>query len=194
MNLKSLALIFCLAIGTVPLPAQGVDFFDQGAPANSSQGARIGIQGLLVSPQGDLRQAVNGRIGFQAGANWCVELGGTNELRPRLDYTRLDGGAFHPSSLTSTTTVEGVSLGADALWFFAENHRGPYAVTGANLTWWETHYQFDGNDRRTSPGLIAGIGHRFNARRALELDLDLGQFRPSYGTDSSIKGGVFYTF
>jgi hypothetical protein len=194
MNVKGLGLIFCLAIGTVPLAAQVDDFFDQAAPAGVTQGAGLGVQAFLVSPQENLRQAVDGRLGFQVGVNWSMPLGGNVELRPRLDYTRVDGGAFHPSSLTSTTTIQGVSLGADALWFFAENRRGPYAVTGLNLTWWETHYQFNGNDRETSPSLIAGIGHRFNRRLSLELDLELGQFRPSQGSESSIKAGVFYMF
>jgi hypothetical protein len=38
------------------------------------------------------------------------------------------------------------------------------------------------------------VGHRFNSSVSMEFNLDYGQFRPSVGVASSIKGGVFYRF
>ena len=119
---------------------------------------------------------------------------GGNELRPRIDYTRIDGGSFSLSSLNSTTTVQAVGVGIDYLRYLEGRRRGSYAVAGIELNWWESQYRFRGSDRETSPSLMVGVGHRFNSSWSMEFNLDWGQFRSYVGTASDIKGGVFYRF
>jgi hypothetical protein len=153
-----------------------------------------GIQGGLVFPQNDLRSAVGGRTGFTFGFHGGIDLQGGQELRPRLDYTRIDGGSFSLSSLNSTTTVQAIGIGLDYIYYVEQRRRGSYVVGGLELNWWETQNRFGGSDRETSPSLMIGVGHRFNSAVSMEFNLDYGQFRPSAGVASSIKGGVFYRF
>lgn len=159
-----------------------------------AQQTEAGIQGSLVFPQNNLRTATNGRTGFQVGFHEGIDLQGGNEVRPRIDYTRIDAGSFSLSSLSSTTTVQALSLGADYLRYLEGTRRGLYGVAGLALVWWDTQYRFSGSERKTSPSLMFGAGHRFNSSVSMEFSMDFGQFRDSVGSASSIKGGVFYQF
>jgi hypothetical protein len=179
MSVKSLLPILCLAGGMVPLCGQQTE---------------AGIQGSVLFPQQALRQATDGHVGFELGVHAAIDLQGGNEIRPRLDYTRIDGGSFSGSSLTGTTSVQGVGLGADYLRYLEDTRRGLYGAAGLELFWWNTKYRFSGSDRLTTPMVMIGVGHRFNANVAAEFDIDFGQFRSSVGTASSIKGGIFYRF
>jgi len=178
MRLKNLIPALCFA-AVLPLAAQDTE---------------AGIQGGLVFPQNDLRSAVGGRTGFTFGFHGGIDLQGGNELRPRIDYMRIDGGSFSLSSLNSTTTVQSVGIGLDFLRYLEQRRRGSYAVGGIELNWWNSQYRFGGSVRETSPSLMIGVGHRFNSSVSMEFNLDYGQFRPSVGVASSIKGGVFYRF
>jgi hypothetical protein len=177
--MRKLFPVLCLAAAMLPLAAQETE---------------AGIQGALVFPQNDLRSAVGGRTGFTFGFHEGIDLLGGNELRPRIDYTRIDGGSFSLPALNSTTTVQAVGIGVDYLRYLESRLRGAYAVAGLELNWWSTQYRFQGSQRETSPSLMIGVGHRFNAAIAMEFNLDYGQFRPSVGSASSIKGGVSYQF
>jgi hypothetical protein len=179
MNTKFLLSAFCLATSAAALFGTETE---------------AGIQGSLVFPQQDLRSATGGRTGFQVGVHGAVDLGGGSELRPRIDYTRVDGGSFSLGSLTSTTTVHGVGIGADFLKYLDERRRGLYGFGGLALTWWSSDYRFGGTTRLTSPSVIFGVGHRFNSSVGMEFSVDFGQFRSSAGAYSDIKGGVFYRF
>ena len=178
MRTKTLMTCLCLAAVMAPLSAQQTE---------------AGIQASLVFPQSDLRSAVGGRTGFQLGVHGAIDLQGGSELRPRIDFTRLDGGAFSLSS-GSTTTIEAVGIGVDYLRCLEGRRRGLYGVAGIELNWWNVKNRFSGSERETTPSLMIGAGHRFNASTAMEFNLDYGRFRPSFGTASSIKGGVFYRF
>jgi hypothetical protein len=147
-----------------------------------------------VFPQQDLRTATGGRTGFSFGVHGAIDLQGGSELRPRIDYTRVDGGSFSLASLTSTTTVTGIGIGCDYLKYLEDRRRGLYGFGGVALTWWASDYRFDGTTRLTSPSLVAGVGHRFNSSVGMEFSVDFGQFRPHFGTYSNIKGGVSYRF
>jgi len=179
MRKRSLILTLCLAAGALPLAAL------------ETEG---GIHGSLIFPQNDLHTAVGGRIGFQVGVQSGIDFGGGNELRPRIDYTRLDGGSFSLTSMSSTTTVQAVGVGVDYLRYLEEQRRGLYGVAGVSLNWWETHYRFTGNDRETSPSFMLGAGQRFNSSWSMEFNLEWGQFRPTMGSAGQIKAGVFYHF
>jgi len=179
MRTKMLMTCLCLTGFLSPLTAQQTE---------------AGIQGSLLFPQSDLHSAVNGRVGFQVGVHGAIDLQGGSELRPRIDFTRLDGGSFSLSSGSSTTTIEAVGVGVDYLRYMEERRRGLYACAGIELDWWNVQYRFRNSDRETTPMLMVGVGHRFNSSTSMEFNLDYGQFRPSVGTASSIKGGVFYRF
>jgi hypothetical protein len=167
----------CLAAAALPVAAQQTE---------------AGIQGSLVFPQSDLRSATNGRVGFDIGVHGAIDLGGGSELRPRIDYTRIDGGSFSGSSFSGSTLVESLGIGADYLRYLEGRRRGLYAVGGVALVWWNAEYRHAGSERDTSPSLMVGVGHRFNANVAMEFNVDYGH--SAVGTASSIKGGVFYRF
>jgi len=179
MRMKTLFPSLILATAMLPLAAQQTE---------------AGIQGSLLFPQSDLRSAVDGRVGFEIGVHGAIDLGEGNEVRPRIDYTRYDGGSFSGSSLSGSTLVEAIGIGVDYLRYMEGRRRGLYAVGGVELNWWNSQYRFGGSVRETSPSLMIGVGHRFNSSVSMEFNLDYGQFRPSVGVASSIKGGVFYRF
>ncbi len=179
MRCSTLATSLCLAAAVLPLPAEETE---------------AGIQASLVFPQQDLRSQVGGRTGFQVGVHGAIDLQGGSEVRPRLDYTRIDGGSWSLASLSGSTTVQAVGIGADYLRYLEGRRRGLYGVAGVELNWWNTDQRGGGSVRETAPSVMIGAGHRFNSAVAMEFSLDFGQFRPSVGTASSIKGGVFYRF
>jgi len=179
MKTPTLLATCCLAASFLPMSAMDTE---------------AGIQGSILFPQSDLRSAVGGRAGFQVGVHGAIDLQAGNELRPRIDYTRIDGGSFSLSSLSSTTTVHGVGLGLDYLGYLEGRRRGLYGVGGVSLVWWSSDLRFGGSTRETAPVVMAGVGHRFNASTAMEFSIDYGRFRPDAGTASSIKAGIFYRF
>ncbi len=180
-------LVWSLVWGVVPLRAQDV-------LSGTSPQIEMGFQGFLVFPQGDLRGSVNGKTGFQLGAHGSLGLAEASEWRPRLDYTRLDSGSFDLSSGPSTTTLQGVSLGLDYLGYLGASRRGVYGLAGANLAWWHGQDRDSGTTRELYPGLRAGAGNRFGQAFAMEVNLDLGRFRPSAGMATSLTLGAFYKF
>ena len=193
MNSKGHAVILCMVAGLLPLAAQDVDSGVRSILGMSSA-PTIGIQGFLVSPQQDLRSAVGGRPGFAVGAHWSFDMDNATELRPRLDYTRLDGGSFSFSNVTSTTTVQGVGFGADMLWYLDESRRGLYGALGANLCWWSYKNTFFGNSTTVSPSVLFGVGNRFSQSLSAEINVDYGRFRSGDGRESSIRLGLYYKF
>ena len=159
-----------------------------------ADGNAFGVQGYLVVPEGDLRTAVGGRLGLEIGAHGTIPVQAGSELRPRLDYTRMDGGAFSFSSLNSTTTVHGLGLGVDYVGYLDESNLGLFGAIGVNLTWWQTMNRFANNTEKTAPGVLFGIGNRFNASLSVELDLNYGTFRSPVGAESSFNLGLLYRF
>jgi hypothetical protein len=195
MPLKGPILLFLLAAGPTPLAAQDDSLSGlQDALSFLNPATQLGLHALLVSPQGELRTELDGRLGFQVGAHWLKDLQQGFQLRPRVDYSRYDGGAFSFSSATSTTTLQGLGVGADLLRYLDNSHLGLYTLAGVDLTWWNAQYRFNGNNQGTFPGLKAGLGHRFNHSVAVEFDADVAPWRPMMGAGDSIKFGVFYNF
>ena len=193
MNVKGQAVILCMAAGMLPLAAQDIDSGVRSILGMSGS-TSIGVQAFLVSPQQDLRSAVGGRTGFAVGTHWAFDMADATELRPRVDYTRMDGGSFSFSAVSSTTTVQGVSVGADWLWYLDESRRGLYAMGGANICWWSFKNTFAGNSTTVSPSLVFGAGNRFNQSLSAEVNVDYGRFRPGDGRESSIRLGIYYQF
>jgi len=179
MRMMPLLTSICLASAMLPLSAERTE---------------AGIQGSLVFPQSDLRSEVRGRTGFQVGVHGAIDLQGGNELRPRIDYTRIDGGAFSFNSFSGSHTVKGVGLGVDYLRYYEQRPRGLYGLGGIELIWWDARDRDGASVRETAPSLKLGVGHRFDSRVSMEFSVDYGKFRPAFGTASSIKGGVFYRF
>jgi hypothetical protein len=191
--MKAIALLIVVA-GILPLSAQdtGLDGVGGLAGYNLFSGqSGFGFQAFAVMPESDLHSAVGGRTGYEVGIHTTVGIDTASELRPRFDYTRLDGGSFSSTNATSTTTINGLSLGVDYLYYFQGTRTGMYGMAGANIAWWECQNRFVANTRQTSPTFLIGPGFRFSKGFAAELEFEFGQFRPSEGTDSSIKlGGV----
>jgi len=163
-------------------------------PLCAQMTTEAGMQGSVVFPQDDLRSAVGGRAGFNFGFHYSIDLQGGNELRPRIDFTRIDGGSFSASSLTSTTTVQGIGIGVDYLRYLEGRNRGLYGVAGLDLVWWNSDYRFGGSERKTAPSLMVGAGHRFNSAWSMEFTMDFSQFRASAGTASTLRAGALYKF
>lgn len=179
MRRPFLSLLLCLPAGVLPLAAQQTEF---------------GIQGLAAISEQALRSQIGSRPGFEIGVHEGIYLQNGQELRPRIDYTRFDNGSFSFSSLNSTTTVWGISAGADYLCYLEGGRRGLYGVAGLNLSWWTAYQRFAGSQRETSPSLLFGFGHRFNSNLAVEFEDEYGHFQPEAGSMNTFKGGVFYQF
>jgi hypothetical protein len=191
-------------VGSVmPLFGQVADYYPvpevvQPFDAGDSQSSQItkpaagGIQMALVVPEGDMRSSLNGRTGFSVGAHGGVPVGDGLEMRPRFDYTRLDGGSFSANSLDSTLTMEGIGLGADILAYGDKDRTGPYAFAGANLTMWYIKHRFDPDTKGVYPNISAGVGTRFTDSFSADLEFDYGRFRPGVGTLGAMRLVIYY--
>jgi hypothetical protein len=193
-----------VAAGVAPLFGQAAEYYpvpevDPPGESGDSQSAKVtqpsegGVQLGLVVPQGDMRSCLNGRTGFSAGFHGAVPLDSGLELRPRLDYTRLDGGSFSARSMDSTLTLQGLGAGADILVYGDAARSGPYAFAGANLTLWYVKNRFEDDTQAIYPNLSAGVGARLNAFSA-DLEFDYGRFRPGVGTFGTVRLVLYYRF
>ena len=71
------------------------------APA-FAQDAHFGLQGGISLPQGDVKDAVDSKMGFGIGVHVAIDFKGGHVLRPRLDYTTTKGTM---SELASASTI-----------------------------------------------------------------------------------------
>jgi hypothetical protein len=153
-----------------------------------------GIQASFVFPQSDVREAVDGRTGLQAGVHAAINLQGGHELRPRADVLFLSKESAHIFGVAPTPTVRSISVGLDYLRFVEERRRGLYGATGLGFHWWQTQRPEGGSERKISPALMVGGGFRFDSALSVEFNVEFGSFRDHAGTATLVKTGVSYRF
>jgi hypothetical protein len=122
---------------------------------------RFGVQVHGNIPTGDLKDAVDNKLGLGLGAHGTFDLGLGHVIRPRFDYT-----FFPETTLPSGTNglkskVDALSLGADYLYFIDGKPVGLYLTGGLSLNHWKVDLG-DASESSNKFGLAAGVGYNFN--------------------------------
>lgn len=129
---------------------------------------RFGVQVHGNIPTGDLKDAVDSKLGVGGGAHVTFDLGNGHVVRPRLDYV------FFPEATVSAikNKVNCLSAGADYLYFLAEKPEGLYLTAGLALHHWKvdaTAAGISASDTSNKPGFSAGLGYNFNSSFGAEV-------------------------
>jgi hypothetical protein len=156
---------------------------------------RFGVQVHGNIPTGDLKTAVDSKLGVGGGAHATFDLGDGHMIRPRIDYT------FFPEATVSTirNKVNDLSLGADYLYFLEGKPTGVYLTGGLSLNHWKVDASsslgsFSGSSNKL--GVAAGAGFNFNRTFGAELRF----ITSKYGSGSTdvtanvIQAGVTLRF
>ncbi len=129
---------------------------------------RFGVQVHGNIPTGDLKDAVDSKLGLGGGAHVAFDLGRGHGIRPRLDYV------FFPEATVSAikNKVNSLSVGADYLYFLAEKPEGVYLTAGLALHHWKVDATAAGvsvSDTSNKPGFSIGAGYNFNSSFGAEF-------------------------
>ncbi len=147
------------------------------APALVAQeGPRFGLQAGLSLPQGDLKDAVDSKMGFSGGAHMTVGFAGGHMLRPRVDYVWFPEYSVSMPGASASTKISGLSAGADYLYFVEGKPQGFYLTGGLALVQWKTEvsgsflgYSVSASDTTTKLGIAVGAGYQFNRTVGAEV-------------------------
>lgn len=139
-----------------------------------------GVQLGLAIPNGDLSTFVNNNVGAELGFSVQIDLGGGQQLRPRLTGTALTGDTYRLATVSFTREASLGFLGLDYLWYPQGNtRRGAYLLGGIgysanDLTIDTTSYaafgpgQIEVKASSSHFAYTAGAGYQFNRRWAIE--------------------------
>ncbi len=184
MNLRSLSLT-ALALGSLGLQAQ--------------EGPRFGLQATLSLPQGDLKDAVDSKMGYGVGAHVTFDLAGGHMIRPRLDATWYPKYTVSDPFGSASLTYSNIALGADYLYFVEGKPQGLYFTGGLSAVQWKgeatvTVLGISGSDSQTTTklGLAAGLGYQFNKTVGAELRYQTSKVWD--GNADSLQAGVTFRF
>ncbi|BDU74724.1 hypothetical protein [Mesoterricola silvestris] len=119
-------------------------------------GGDLRVQLQLASPQGDLREASGGRLGYGLGIHTEVALANGDNLRPRADLLFFP--AFKLAGVENRTSSLGV--GCDYLKWLPGRLNAVYLVGGAAVLRWSNQTVGTGSGDTTRLGLSAGAGLR----------------------------------
>lgn len=156
---------------------------------------RFGVQAHGNVPTGDLKDAVDSKLGVGGGAHVTFDLGDGHMIRPRIDYT------FFPEATVSAirNKVNDLSLGADYLYFISGKTEGLYLTGGLSFNHWKVDVTAAGissSDTSNKPGFAAGLGYNFNASFGAEVRLITSKYASGTKdfTASAIQAGVTLRF
>jgi opacity protein-like surface antigen len=139
------------------------------APA-FAQGVHFGLQAGISLPQGDVKDAVDSKMGLSIGLNLGVELNGGHVLRPRLDYTSTKG---TPADLGIDHTVTTTAIGADYNYFVSgKAAEGFYLIGGLGFATTKSELSAFGmsvSESKSAMSLALGGGYQFNSLVGMEL-------------------------
>ncbi|MEI6591875.1 MAG: hypothetical protein WCL47_01460 [Holophagaceae bacterium] len=130
--------------------------------------SRLGVQLQVVSPRGELKTFVDGKVGPGAGLHATIDLGDGQLLRPRLDYASLPEATFGARRQRATS----YSLGSDYLFFVEGKPEGLYFALGLAAQRWSlrtTQATSQATSAGTRPGVSFGIGHLWTETLGTEL-------------------------
>ena len=156
---------------------------------------RFGVQVHGNIPNGDLKDAVDNKLGVGGGAHVTFDLGQGHVIRPRIDYI------FFPEATVSAlkNKVNDLSVGADYLYFINGKVEGLYFTGGLSFNHWKADVStpLGGfSDTSNKPGFALGAGYNFNTSFGAELRF-LSSKYGSGGTDftaNALQAGVTLRF
>jgi hypothetical protein len=133
---------------------------------------RFGVQVHGNIPIGDLKDAVDSKLGVGGGAHVTFDLGDGHLIRPRLDYIFFPEATFNSGSASVKNKVNDLSAGADYLYFLSGKPEGLYFTGGLSFNHWKVETTAAGvslSDTSNKLGLAAGVGFHFNASFGAEV-------------------------
>ncbi|WP_306598694.1 outer membrane beta-barrel protein [Geothrix sp. 21YS21S-2] len=147
----------------------------------AAQDFRLGVQGGLVLPSGDLSDSAS--LGLQVGGHARWDFGRGHGLMARADLTsfgRKDG--YGSSSL---------GIGADYTYHFDRARRGVYVLAGLSAQNYSRDFP-DGTSRDSGLGIDLGAGYDLD--RNLGLQARFTSVNAGHDTLTALCLGVTYTF
>lgn len=153
---------------------------------------RLGVQGLVNVPLGDLRTFVDSKPGPGVGVHCTFDLHDGHMIRPRMDYSTFPEASF----TTIKQSANNVSVGADYLYFIAEKPERLYLIFGLSAVKWKfntNNADIKVTSSTTKFGLAAGAGYQWNATLGTEVRWMHSVVSSTFKADS-IQGGVTIRF
>jgi hypothetical protein len=152
-----------------------------------AQDARFGLQAQIAVPQGDLKDAVDSKLGLGAGVHGTFAFD-QHAIRPRFDYT------FYPEADLSgvKTKVSSMALGADYLYFVDGKDQGVYFTAGLSAIRWkvEVNTPFF-SDSTTKLGVAAGLGYQWTKAFGTEVRYVNSSIDPNFTANNIVVGATF---
>ena len=170
------------------------------APALCAQDApRFGLQAGLNLPMGDLKDAVDSKVGLNIGAHMALDFKGGHMLRPRVDYTWFPEYSVSGGGASASTKFSSLSLGADYLYYVDGRPQGLYFTGGLALVQWKAEssasylgISASGSQTTTKLGLAVGAGYQFNKTVGAEVRYQMS--KAWEGNLDAIQVGVTFQF
>jgi hypothetical protein len=151
------------------------------ALALSAQDIRLGVQGGVSLPAGDLSS--NATLGLQLGGHAKFEFRGGHGIMGRVDLT------FYGQN--SGTNVTDLAVGADYTYHVEGRQQGLYVLAGLSDQNYHTGFpNFSRND--SGLGIDLGLGYDIDRHLGLQTRWTTNSF--SGLTYSALNVGVTYTF
>lgn len=155
-----------------------------------AQDARFGIQGQIAIPQGDLKDAVDSKLGLGAGVHYTFAFD-QHVIRPRFDFT------FYPEADLGgvETKVNNLALGADYLYFVEGRDQGVYFTGGLSAIRWKVDVNIpgfgSGSSTTTKLGLAAGVGYQWTRAIGTELRYVKSSLGHDVSANNLVLGATF---
>lgn len=201
MNMRNVAIL--LALGLLPLTGK--------------EAPRFGLQGGIVLPQGDLKQAVDSKQGFTVGAHCTFDLENGFEVRPRVDYLQFPSWKRSSSDSylgttywsNASTQFSHTAIGIDALVHPVDTQKAFYLLGGISYIAWKGEYSdafgmtgpggntaFNESDSRTwnKAAFSMGIGYGVGTRGFLEARYTMSKIGDNDGSANFLVLGAGFRF
>ncbi|MDR3671396.1 MAG: outer membrane beta-barrel protein [Holophaga sp.] len=147
----------------------------------SAQDIRLGVQGAVSVPSGDLND--NATMGLQLGGHARMDLRSGHGLMGRLDAV------FYGQN--NSITVNGLAVAVDYTYHVERRQQGLYVLAGLSEQTYHSDYpNFTRNDNGL--GIDLGVGYDIDRHLGLQARYTTNSF--SNLTYSALNLGVTYTF
>jgi hypothetical protein len=161
------------------------------ATQTRAEDPRFGVQVHGSIPTGDLKDAVDTKLGLGGGAHVTFDLDDGHVIRPRLDYTLFPEATLTGSGAAVKSKINNLSAGADYLYFVDRKPEGLYFTGGLSFNHWKVDVNIAGiSSSATSnkAGVAVGVGYNYNASFGAELRYTTSKY--DSGNKSSSAGAL----
>jgi hypothetical protein len=149
----------------------------------AGQSPHFGFSVHADLPMSDLKQDIDGKVGYGASFQVSIETSDRTIFRPRIDVDAFPvSEQDRPNStFEDRTDLGSVGIGADLIYSFSgRNDQGAYGLGGVGVQRWlqtsssrdtDGYHAWHNNDtvrNRTTPYLALGVGYQFNPTVGLE--------------------------